>query len=256
MNLSINQKLTIGALTISTVVGTGFFLGSYASSAEVRKHIQGKEIDYQKTLILEKDNVINTMLTYVDQLKLKKDTTIKSVESDDRKCMALTAFWEAGNHGRNMETVKTDVYAIASTVANRVKSRRLSVCDVTYEKNAKGNWEYSWRAFPSKHPNSEDMAKKINPEKWKYAVQIAEGLLSGKIQPIENIEFYNNPHSSNNNWHTDNVKKGIWFTLFSVGVDKKGNSEFHQFYIEKGKNSTIKQAVNLEILNKMKGLMK
>lgn len=253
MNLSLNQKLTIWALTASTVAGTGFFIGSYASSAEVRKQSQSREIEYQRSVILEKDNVITTMLTYVDQLKITKDPTIKSVESDDRKCMALTAFWEAGNHKNNEQIILKDMYGILSTVMNRASSRRKSICDVTYQKTSKGSWEYSWRGD---HPNSEDIAKKGNPKKWKYAVLLTEGLLAGKINPLENLEFYNNPQSSDNTWHMDKVRKGEWFVLFSTGVDKKGNKEFHQFYIDKGKNNTIKEAVNLELLNRMKGLMK
>jgi hypothetical protein len=256
MNLSINQKLTLGALTTSFIVGTGFFVGSYASSSEMRKKVQHKEIYDQQSVIYEKDLVIKEMLSYLDSLKNgKQKINLNSIDNDSKKCMAITLFWEAGNHGTNKDIIRTDMYLISSNITYRSKNRGLSICEVTYQKTSNGSWEYSWRGDKNK-PNSESVAKKTNPKKWVYAVEMTDLILSGQLDYVDNLEGYNNLYASDNSWHMDMVRKGEFFVAYTVGINKKGNKEFHQFYSVKGKTNSIKQALDVAILNKMKGAMK
>lgn len=129
----------------------------------------------------------STSTVVEDLIEIEYDFTEKiKLTEDDRKCLALNIFHEAGVEDHDGKV------AVGQVTLNRVRSRRWgdSVCDVVYAKA-----QFSWTLWERNH--------KVMPKGplWEKSLAAVDSIVKGeKRAELNNAMFY----------HTDYIKTPKW----------------------------------------------
>lgn len=214
--LNENEKLVVkwikyGVIPFVTIFG---FTG-YVSASQSHKTKLEQQVATNKKAM----EVLDLML----KERRNPNKPLEAFSKNSKDCMVRSLYYEATNIE---DMMKRDMVMIASSIKNREDDRKMSTCEVVFQKTKSGKFEYSYLEDQYKRTVSLKNIKNVNALKLKTAEEIATKMLEGSMKPVKYVMWYENPFITGEAWMSKN--QAVLFS--SISADKK---EGHNYYVNR-----------------------